>query len=84
MTYLIIITGLCVALTASLVRNWLQGRAYERLQSRYKQLYEQSEMIATDVNPVQRWVKKPQASDYDPDDYSDLTAAQRQKIGGRS
>ena len=78
MTSIILIAGLVVALSASLARNWLQGRAYENLKRRYTQLYEQTEIIATDVNPTMRWIE------HDPDDYSDLTSAQRVKTGGRS
>ena len=78
MTSIILIAGLCVALAASLARNWLQGRAYENLKRRYTQLYEQTEMLATDVNPTIKWIE------HNPDDYSDLTSAQRVKTGGRS
>jgi len=85
MTLIILIALLTVALAASLSLNWWQKAKIKHLSSRYKQLYEQTEMVATDVNPVERWVKeKPTQPAYDVDDYSDLTSAQRHKIGGRS
>ena len=85
MTLIILIALLTVALAASLVLNWWQKAKLKHMQSRYQRLYEQTEMVATDVNPVERWVKeKPTPTTYDVDDYSDLTSAQRHKIGGRS
>lgn len=85
MTLIILITLLSLALAASLAVNFTQRERLKHLSSRYKQLYEQSEMVATDVNPVQKWVKeKPTPPTYDVDDYRDLTASQRVKTGGRS
>jgi len=76
MTSIILITGLIIALSASLLRNWHQSRAYEQLKSRYTQLYEQTDTLATENSPVERW--------YDPDDYTDLTSHQVKQIGERS
>lgn len=84
MTLIILIALLTVALAASLMLNLWQKAKLKHMQSRYQRLYEQSEMVATDVNPTVKWVKNPVHETYDPDDYSDLTATQRAKIGGRS
>ena len=78
MTSIIIITGLIIALSFSLLLNWCQKQEISRQKSRYTQLYEQTDNLATDTSPVERW------GDYDPDDYTDLTDHMKSQIERRS
>ena len=78
MTSIILITGLVIALSASILRIWQQQIAYRQLKSRYTQLYEQTDNLATDASPVV------DGEVYDPDDYTDLTSHMKHQLGKRS
>lgn len=59
-----------------IIRNLLNS--LEAARSRYTQLYEQTDNLATDASPVV------DGEIYDPDDYTDLTSHQIKRIGERS
>lgn len=78
MTSIILITGLITALSFSLTLNWWQKLEIKNLKSRYTQLYEQTDNLATDASPVV------DGEVYDPDDYTDLTSHMKHQLGKRS
>lgn len=84
MTPTIIITGLVAALFASLWLNYLQAGRIKHWKARCELMVRNME-TQTELNLAMAAKEmKRSLNNYDPDNYSDLTSAQKHRIGERS